>query len=290
MEGRNIAILGIGLLGGSLGLAIKNRWPGAKVVGLVRRQESKTECLAVQAVDEVTLDPLEAVEEADWVFFCTPVHQMAGLARKVFHKLRPDCLVTDVGSVKKTVVSELTPLTAGTGASFVGSHPMAGGEASGVENARPDLFEGAYCVVTPSPDASLEATDRVDRFWREVGCSTLRLTPGEHDRLVANSSHLPHLVASLLAHYILDPEELEAQAKLCATGFLDTTRIASGSPTMWKEIVMANRARLSESLEGLYGELVKIRNAVADGDGDAVLAFLEQAKSRRDAWLESRKH
>jgi len=279
-----IALLGVGLLGGSLGLAIKQRHLAGRVEGFVRRRQSITETQAAGAVDQAGHDLRAVVADADLVIFCTPIAQMAPLASELLNHLRPGALVTDVGSVKGGVVAELEPLIQRAGGSFIGSHPMAGAEKMGVAFARPDLFVGAICAVTPSPTSNLDHVARVERFWSAIGAQVLRISPELHDDLVSRSSHLPHVVASELANYILSPVHPREQGLLCANGFRDTTRIASGSPEMWRDICLANRRNLARVLGVFIEDLQEFQLALENQDVKAVQEFFDQAKERRDAW------
>ena len=285
MRWEKITIVGVGLLGGSLGLAIKRRRLAARVEGYVRRAVTIEECRKLKALDRATLDLTEAVTGADLVILCTPLAQMRQLMEQMLPSLRRGAVVTDVGSVKGSVVKELESLVAKAGGHFVGSHPMAGAEKTGVSAAREDLFEGAMCVVTPTARTNKTALRKVEQFWRNVGGRLLRLAPETHDALVSRSSHLPHFVAATLAHGVLDPAEPKSQAALCATGFRDTTRIASGSPEMWRDISLANRAQLGTALDEFIGELQGVRAMLREGDAAKLQAFFETAKARRDEWL-----
>lgn len=282
MHFRKVTLAGVGLLGGSLGLALKQRDLAESVHGFVRRQASVAECLALGVVDRCTRNVAEAVKDADLVVLCSPVGQMAGLFREMTPFLSPDCLVTDVGSVKSALVSEIEPLAAAAGIPFVGSHPMAGAERSGPAHARPDLFEGAVCVVTPTTSTPAGAADRASALWESVGSKVVRMTPMLHDDLVSRSSHLPHVVASGLANYVLSPVHPREQAELCAGGFRDTTRVASGSPSMWRDIALANRRNLARVLGVFIEDLQEFRRALDEGDSATVEEYFRQAKERRD--------
>ena len=209
---------------------------------------------------------------------------MRPLVERMLPSLKPSAIVTDVGSVKGSVVRDLEPLVAKAGAHFVGSHPMAGAEKMGVAAARADLFVGAVCVVTPTRNSNPAAARRVEQLWRSVGSSVLWLTPKAHDDLVSRSSHLPHVVAAQLANLILSPERPKEQDMLCANGFRDTTRIASGSPEMWRDIALANRMNLSRALETLTAGLQKFRRALKNGDAQTISEFFEQAREKRERW------
>ena len=284
MHWQKITLVGVGLLGGSLGLAIKQRRLATQVVGFVRRTASVTECKKLGVVDHATRDLRRAVDNADLVILCTPLAQMRELTERMLPSLKRGALVTDVGSVKAGVVKELEPLVAGAGAQFVGSHPMAGTEKTGPSAARADLFEKAVCVLTPTTRTPVKALRRLEEFWRAVGTHTIQMTPDLHDELVSRSSHLPHLLAAGLANYVLDPAHAKEQARLCSTGFRDTTRIASGSPEMWRDIALANRRNLSLALGTFIEDLQEFQRALDAGDARTVEGLFEKAKQRRDDW------
>jgi len=240
--------------------------------------------MRVGAADLTTLNLEEAVTGADLIVLCTPIAQMVPLMERIGSFLKPGAIVTDVGSVKHSVVENLAPLTKKAGAHFVGSHPMAGSEKTGVSAAHADLFVGAVCVVTPTARSDRGAVAAVTQLWESVGAHVLRLTPGQHDELVSRSSHLPHVVAAQLANLVLHPHSPKHQAKLCANGFRDTTRIASGSPEMWRDIALANRKNLLAAIDGFVSGLAGFKRALKSGDADAISRFFGQAKSQRDAW------
>ena len=287
MHWQKITLVGVGLLGGSLGLAVKQRRLAARIEGYVRRTASIGECDKLAIVDHATRDLARAVTDADLVILCTPLSQMRELAEKMLPALKPGAIVTDVGSVKGCVVEELEPLIAGAGGHFVGSHPMAGGEKTGVSAARADLFERAVCIVTPTPNSNKNAVEKVEEFWKALGGRVLRMAPGLHDDLVSRASHLPHVVAAELANYILSPAHPPEQATVCANGFRDTTRVASGSPEMWRDIAIANQKNLGRVLGVFIEDLQEFRLALENGDVKAVEEFFENAKQRRDQWCGS---
>jgi prephenate dehydrogenase len=284
MHWQKVTVVGVGLLGGSLGLAIKARGLAAKVDGFVRRSSSITECQQLGIVDHATRDLARAVEGANLVILCTPLSRMRELTEKMLPALKRGAIVTDVGSVKGSVVEELEPLISGVGAYFVGSHPMAGGEKMGASAARANLFVQTICLITPTANSDPDAVRQVDQFWQSVGARTLRLSPSAHDDLVSRSSHLPHVVAAELANYVLSPVHPPEQAVVCANGFRDTTRIASGSPEMWRDIALANRKNLSRVLGVFIEDLEEFRLALENGDVKVIEEFFDQGKQRRDAW------
>jgi len=279
-----VSLIGVGLLGGSLGLALKQRRLAREVIGYVRRRVSIAECERAGAVDRATLNLEAAVQDAELIVICTPLGRMAALAREFAPSLGGGTIVTDVGSVKSSVVTGLEKLIGDAGGFFIGSHPMAGSEKAGVTAARADLFEEAFCVVTPTPRSEPGALRRVEQLWRSVGSRVMRLGPALHDELVSRSSHLPHLVAASLANMVLDPKVRREQGLLCANGFRDTTRIASGSPEMWRDIALANQKGIGRALDSFIANLRRLRRDLKRGNRAAITRFLETAKRRRDDW------
>jgi len=271
-----ITVVGVGLLGGSVGLGVKAVDEDARVVGVGRRQSSLDRALSAGAIDEATLDVAAGVAGADMVVLATPlgVYEDHLLAMKP--ALSPAAVVTDVGSTKSLVV-RIAEGVLGRGGPFVGSHPMAGGERKGVEFARADLFEGATCILTPTRHTPPAVAARVERFWRRLGGVTVRMTAAAHDRAVARVSHLPHVLAAII---------VAAQARrhldLAGNGFLDTTRIASGDPGMWREILLTNRRAVLDAIDAADEHLMRLRDLLEAGEGRALERYLARAKARRD--------
>ena len=255
-----------------------------RVTALVRRPESVSECQALGVADEVTLDEAEAISDADLIVLCTPVASMAGLAKRWLQHLKNGAVVTDVGSTKWQLVAELTPMIAGAGAHFVGSHPMAGSAQAGPSAARADLFDGAVCVVTPTDATDAEALISVNEFWENLGSEPVAMSAEDHDQLVARCSHLPHLLASALARRVLDPSHGELQKQLCSTGFRDMSRLASGSPVMWRDIVRSNREAILAVIEEYAAELDQLRQLISEDSSEAIEGWLDEAKRARDDW------
>jgi prephenate dehydrogenase len=282
-----VTLVGVGLLGGSLGQALKKRRLAGSVVGFVRRKASVEECRKFKAVDRATLDLQEAVSGADLVVLCTPIAQMKVLTQQMLPFLKPEAIITDVGSVKAAVVRDLEKVVSRAGAHFVGSHPMAGAEKMGVAWARPDLFEGAVCIVTPAAKSNRSASKKVEALWESVGGRVMTLSPEKHDELVSKTSHLPHVVAATLANVVLGGQPALQQSALCANGFRDTTRIASGSPEMWRDIAIANRKNLALALRKFRAELAAFERDLARGNEVAISKYFAKAKEGRDRWVKS---
>ena len=287
MQFRKITIIGVGLLGGSIGLAVRQRRLAGEIAGFVRRAASLKDCERAGAVDFAMTDLLAAVSNSDLIILCTPLAQMRSLTEQFLPALKRGAIVTDVGSVKAGVVRELELLVQKSGAHFVGSHPMAGAEKTGVAAARADLFTNAVCVLTPTNKTNLAVLKKLERFWKSLGARVLKMDAAQHDLLVSRTSHLPHIVAATLANLVLNPMNSKTQSALCANGFRDTTRIASGSPEMWRDIALANHKNLSRSLDAFISDLQKFQRALKKSDAKAVARFFETAKSQRDNWCEN---
>ena len=287
MEFRKITIIGVGLLGGSIGLAARKNRAAGEIAGFVRREKTIADCEKSGATDFATTDLLAAVSNSDLIVFCTPPARMPALAKQILPALKMDAVVTDVASVKAGVVRKLESLIAKSGAHFIGSHPMAGAEKTGVAAARADLFQNAVCVLTPTRKTNSAALKRLEQFWKSLGTRVLKLSPEQHDLFVSRTSHLPHIVAATLANLVLNPANPKMQSQLCATGFRDTTRIASGSPEMWRDIALANRKNLSSSLDAFISELQKFQHALKKSDAKEISNLFETAKLRRDNWCAS---
>ncbi len=284
MQFQKITIIGVGLLGGSIGLAARKNRVAKEIAGFVRSAKHISDCEKFGATDFATTDLLAAVSNSDLIILCTPLAQMLPLAKQFLPALKRGAIVTDVGSVKAGVVRELESLVQKSGAHFVGGHPMAGAEKAGVAAARENLFENAVCVLTPTKKTSLAALKKLEHFWKSLGARVLKMDAAQHDLLVSRSSHLPHVVAATLANLVLNPASPKQQAALCANGFRDTTRIASGSPEMWRDIALANRKNLSRSVDAFVAELKKFPSALKSGDEQAVEKYFATAKQRRDNW------
>jgi prephenate dehydrogenase len=252
-----VAILGPGLIGGSLALALAERGLAEKLV-IYARSARALDAIRTAGVDaELTDNPSEAVRNADIVVLCVPIETMPKLVSEFRDALKPTALVTDVGSVKGSVDRELAPLLEGR-ALWVGSHPMAGSEQTGFSSARADLFERAAAIVTPTELTDKQAAHRAKEFWKALGSRVVTLSPEEHDLQVAAISHLPHLIAAALVNHGALLHSLE----LAGGGFRDTTRIASGSPELWTEILLANANAMSQNLEVLIDDLQSLHTAL----------------------------
>lgn len=277
----SVAIIGMGLMGGSLGLALRVR--GVAVRGYARRAAARQQALAGGFVDTVYDSASAAVAGADLVVLCTPVLTMPALAREIRAALKPGCIVTDVGSTKQWLDGDLQAALAGSGAVYVGSHPMAGSEKVGMEAARADLYEGACVLVTPGGDPpAMAAGDALRRLWETVGAEVTFITPEAHDRLVARTSHLPHLMAALLVEAV--NREGDWVRGFCGPGFRDTTRIAAGSEDIWHDIVKSNATAIRDELDVLRAGIDDLCGLMDAGDFEAVRAWLADCRRKRETF------
>jgi prephenate dehydrogenase len=273
-----LAIIGPGLLGGSVALAVRQRLPEAKIALWTRREEAIAPIQDRQLSDIVSTNLATVVEGAEFVVLCTPVGAMPELARRLKPLLQPSAIVTDVGSVKGPIVAELTKIFSGL-ARFIGSHPMAGSEQSGLKAARADLFQGAACIVTPDDASEPHAVETVTQFWSLLGCRVSKLSPAEHDAAVAFISHLPHLTAAALVNLVADQNP--AAFELCGNGFRDSTRIAAGPAEMWTEIVRSNREPVREALDAMIEKLRELVTLLDANDPKEMTRFLSSAEQHR---------
>lgn len=276
---RRLAIVGFGLLGGSVAKAARQRALVREVVAVGRRREPLLAPLEEGVVDWATTDLVEGLAGADFVVLAGPVGVIEALLPRAWQAAAAGAVITDVGSIKGPIVRRAESLPAGREVAFVGSHPMAGSELSGYASARPDLFTGALVIVTPIDATPLPALKRVTEFWEALGARVHALDPDEHDRAVAAVSHLPHLAAYALVEAVarLDPQFLGVAAR----GFKDTTRIAASDARVWGEIFLGNRPALGEALGAFRASLADLERLVAEGHGPELERELERIRELR---------
>ena len=272
-----VAIVGVGLIGGSIGLALKKRKLAAEVVGIGRRQTSLRIARRVGAVDATTTDLAKGVARAELIVICTPVDLIVDYARQAAEHCPEGTLITDAGSTKARIVAALDGRLA-RGCRFLGSHPLAGSEKSGSAHASADLFEGRIALITPTKSTHAEDYDMIERFWRSLGSVVVQLSPDEHDRALALTSHLPHLTAAALMHTL--PDSL---FRLTGSGWLDTTRIAAGDAQLWTQIFLHNREHLLAALDRLDHCLAAFRDALRTADAAEIEKLLAFAEKNRNA-------
>jgi prephenate dehydrogenase len=277
-----LTIVGVGLIGGSVGLAARARGVARNVVGAGSRPATLESAKKLGAITEIAPDLRTAAASAELIVICAPVDHIVEQVRKIAPLCRPGTLITDAGSTKEQIVGELDQAAKvdrwGSRVHFVGSHPLAGNEKHGPEHASAELFVGRTVIVTPGDDARKEDVAAIGEFWQSLGACVMQLSPAEHDRALAATSHLPHLVAAAIAG-----STPERYVTLTAGGWQDTTRIAAGDPALWRQIMLSNRANLLASLEQFSDLLAQCRAALEAGDAAALEQLLAEAKRIRDA-------
>ena len=277
---RQLAVVGVGLLGGSVAKAARLGGLARRIVGIGRDAGRLRPALDDGTLDLAVTDLDAGVREADFILLAAPVLTIEGLLERVWRAAPDRALITDVGSTKRNIVRAAERFAATRSLSFVGSHPLAGSEQAGYRVARADLFRGATVVVTPTEATELGALKKTTEFWEALGARVSSLDPETHDRTVAAISHLPHLIACALVDGAarVEPSALE----LAARGFRDTTRIAAGDPDMWTEIFLANRDALSATVEAFREALADLQRTIDAGQADALRAELARIKATRE--------
>jgi prephenate dehydrogenase len=276
-----LAIVGVGLLGGSLAQAVRGRALAREIVGIGRDLSRMQPALRDGVLDRATTDLAEGVAGADRIVLAAPVLANEPLLARVWAAAPAGTVVTDVGSTKRRIVAAAERLAAGrSDVHFVGSHPMAGSERAGYAVARADLFQGAVVVLTPTDATDAAAAKSIGELWAAIGARVVTLDPDSHDRAVAAISHLPHAAAWALVDAVVtfEPDAL----RIAGRGFKDTTRIAASDPDVWREILLDNRDALRASLAAFRRALDDLDTLVAAGDGPALTAYLARMKTMRD--------
>jgi prephenate dehydrogenase len=275
-----VAIVGVGLIGGSIGLALRRKKLAGEVVGIGRRRKSLAAAQRFGCISRSTTSVARGVKGASLVVVCTPVEQIPQFVAEAARHA-PGALLTDVGSTKSALVAQTEQLLGEQSPGplpFVGSHPIAGSEKSGADGARADLYVGRTVVVTPTPASDGAVAKEIERFWQSLGAETVRMSPADHDAALARTSHLPHVVASALA--AATPADL---LPLAATGWSDTTRIAAGNEELWRQILLANRGPTLNALAEFETVIDRLKRALETGDGRLLAEILAEGKRRRDA-------
>lgn len=275
-----LSIIGVGLIGGSFGLAARRAGLVREVVGYGRRTANLDVARARGAIDRSVATLAEAAEGADVIMLATPVGLCADLARQLRPHARPDALLTDVGSVKGRVVDDLERAW-GSGARVVGAHPIAGSEQTTVAAAREDLFVGRRCVLTPTPHTLRAAIDVVRGLWTGVGALVEEMEATRHDELLARVSHAPHVIAYALVEAVARSADGATALAHAGTGFADTTRIAASAPELWRDILLANAPAVGAALGEFRTTLARFEDAVARGDGPTLEALMDAARAVR---------
>ena len=285
---RRVAIIGFGLIGGSIARALRAR-PGiaGDIIACESAPEARARVIELNIADRVTEDAAEAVQGADCVILCTPVGAYAELAERIAPHLAPGAILSDVGSTKQSVLRDIGPLVP-AGVHFVPAHPLAGTEHSGPDAGFATLFDGRWCLLTPPPGTDAGAVARVEAFWRGLGSMVSTMEPAHHDRVLAIVSHLPHLIAFTICGTADDlaDETRQQVLQFAATGFRDFTRIAASDPTMWRDVFLNNREALLEMLARFTEDAQAMARAVRWGDAAYIEDRIGRGRKIRKSLIE----
>ena len=272
---KKIAIIGVGLIGGSIGLAVRKRRLAKEIIGVCRHKESLRRAKRKKAIDKGTLDYKSAVRDADLVILAVPIEQIIRIGKEIIPCLKRGSLVTDAGSTKSKIVRQIEKVLP-KGVCFIGAHPLAGSEKRGVSSARADLFQGALCMLTKTTKTSPSALKKISGFWRSLGCRIKVLSAQKHDEIVAVISHLPHLAAGQLV------KTARGSLDFAASGFLDTTRIASSSAEIWADIFLSNKKYITQTIDEYIKNLKTIKDLIREEDKAKLSAEFKKIKALRD--------
>jgi len=284
-----VALIGLGLIGSSLARVIKREGLAGEVIGCARSEKTLATALDLGFIDRAEADAAKAVEDADFVVICTPIGAYKAIAEAIAPHLKKGAILSDVGSVKETVLRNLGPLVP-EGVHFVPTHPVAGTEHSGPEAGFDSLFEGRWCVLTPMTDTAPEAIERVAELWRRAGSQVEIMDAAHHDKVMAITSHLPHLIAYTIVGTATDLEESERAeiVKFSASGFRDFTRIAASDPVMWRDIFLNNQSAVLEMLGRFTEDLTALQRAIRWGDGQTLEELFARTRAIRRSIIDAK--
>ena len=272
---KQITVIGLGLLGGSITSTVLRCFSGVKVVGYAHRPSTRKKARELAIADEVTGNLEKSVADSDIVILASPIYIFKSIFAEIAESLKVGCIVTDVGSTK-VLPHKWAQKYLPAHVHYVGSHPIAGSEQRGVEYSRDDMFDRAMCIVTSTSKTNSAAALKIEKFWCGLGCHISRMSPAVHDRIFANVSHLPHMVVASLINAAKTDE-----LKFAGKGFIDTSRVASGPANIWTDILLANNRNLVKGIDRVIKELIKLKQAVEDEDRKRIHALLDKARNKR---------
>ncbi|MDO9471229.1 MAG: prephenate dehydrogenase/arogenate dehydrogenase family protein [Nitrosomonas sp.] len=285
-----LVIIGVGLIGGSFALALRKADLVKHIIGVGRGQQNM-QCAAERGViDEIATDMTSALHQADLVFLAMPVGQTAHIMERIAPHLQANTIITDAGSTKQDVIAAARHhLPMQNRHHFVPGHPIAGTEQSGAQAAQADLYRNKHVILTPLPETSMDAVERVNQIWQACGAQVSLMPANEHDQVLAATSHLPHILAfTLMNHLHHSTDNPENLLRFAGSGFRDFTRIASSSPEMWRDICLANRKALLEQIGMYQNELNALQEILKNNNGGALEKSFSQARSVRENWLKNK--
>ncbi len=284
-----VALIGIGLIGSSLARVLRRDSPATRIVACARSAQTLATARRLDIADETTDDPVSAVAGADLVVLATPLSAYGAIGRQIAPALKPGAIVTDVGSVKEAVIRDLAP-TIPAGVHFVPGHPVAGTEHSGPEAGFAELFRDRWCILTPLPETAPEALAKVRALWEMAGMRVTTMPADHHDKVLAVTSHLPHLIAYTIVGTATElGDDLESEVvAFSAGGFRDFTRIAASDPVMWRDIFLNNREAVLELLQRFSEDLTALQRAIRRGDGEVLHAWFTRTRAIRRSIIEAK--
>jgi cyclohexadieny/prephenate dehydrogenase len=284
-----VALIGIGLIGSSLARALRRDSPETAIVACARRAETLASVRRLAIADETTDDPARAADGADLVVIATPLSAYTAIGEKIMPVLKAGAILTDVGSVKRAVIRDLQPYVP-EGVDFVPGHPVAGTEHSGPESGFAELFRDRWCILTPLPGSASDAVAAVGRMWERCGMRVVTMSADHHDKVLAMTSHLPHLIAYTIVGTATNLEEsLKSEViEFSASGFRDFTRIAASDPVMWRDIFLNNREAVLEIVQRFTEDLTALQRAIRWGEGDTLQELFTRTRAIRRSIIEAK--
>jgi prephenate dehydrogenase len=283
---KRLAVIGVGLIGGSLARALRAAGEVGEVIGCGRGGPNLEKAQRLQVIDRYSHDIGEAVKGADMIFLAVPLGAMESTFDALKGNLADDAVITDGGSAKGSVVADCKAVYGEVLPNFVPGHPIAGTENSGVEASFAELYQNRRVILTPVEDTSPEATDKVEAMWRVCGAEVTRMSVEHHDEVLAATSHLPHMLAFSLVDSLARLKDNDEIFRYAAGGFRDFTRIASSNPVMWRDICISNKEALSKMMENYSAEMKELAETIRQGDGQHLLEIFERAKAARDRYID----
>ncbi|PLY12288.1 MAG: prephenate dehydrogenase/arogenate dehydrogenase family protein [Sedimenticola sp.] len=283
---RRLAIIGVGLIDGSLARALRQAGMVEEIIGCGRGKDNLDKAVELGVIDRYTHDVAEAVKQADVIFLAVPLGAMADTFRAMKGHLADDAIITDGGSAKASVIEDCRAALGYLPSGFVPGHPIAGTENSGVEASFATLYQHRRIILTPTSETSPEALLRVEQIWQACGAEVTRMSVEHHDEVLAATSHLPHMLAFSLVDSLARMKANDEIFRYAAGGFRDFTRIASSSPVMWRDICVANRKALGEMMDRYISEMTELADTIKRGDGDHLLEIFSRAKNARDRYID----
>lgn len=283
---KKLVIFGVGLIGGSVALALKKQANAPLCVGIGRNRANLDQALALGVIDSIETNIGLALKDADMVLIAAPVAQTKNILLSIQPHLKPNTIITDAGSTKTDVLAIAREVLGAQAKQFVGAHPIAGAEKSGAGAAKADLYVGKNVVITPSSNTEQEAVNQVRQLWQTCGANVIEMSAEKHDGIFATVSHLPHLLAFVLVEEIASRDNAKELFNFAASGFRDFTRIAGSSPEMWRDISFANKTALLNEISTYEEALSKLKQTLAGEDVDALQALFERASAARNQWAQ----